>query len=41
MLEFLEAAGVALLLSKSKLLHAKVDYLGHVIKLGALEIAPT
>ena len=39
-LELLEAAGVTLRLSKSKLFHTEVDYLGHVIKPGALEIAP-
>ena len=39
-LELLEAAGVTLFLSKSELFHTEVDYLGHVIKQGTLEIAP-
>ena len=38
-LELLQAAGVTLRLFKSKFFHAEVDYLGHVIKSGALEIA--
>ena len=39
-LKLLEAAGVTLRLAKSKFFHTEVDYLGHVIKPGALEIAP-
>ena len=39
-LELLETAGVILRLSKSKFFHTEVNYLGHVIRPGALEIAP-
>ena len=38
-LEYLEAAGVTLLLSKSRLFHIDVDYPGDVIKPTALDIA--
>ena len=38
-LELLEAPGVTLCLSKSKFFYTEVDYLSHVIKPGALEIA--
>ena len=39
-LALLKSAGVMLRLSKSKFLHRTVDYLGHVIKPGAIQIAP-
>ena len=39
-LELFEAASLTLRLSKSKLFHTEMDYLGHVINTGALEIAP-
>ena len=39
-LELFEAEDVILSLPKSKFFHTEVDYLGHVIKLGALEITP-
>ena len=39
-LELFEAAGVTLRLSKSKLFHSEVDYLGHVIKPDDLDVAP-
>ena len=39
-LELLEAASVTLRLSNSKFFHTEVDYLGHEIKAGALEIKP-
>ena len=39
-LALLMGAGVTLRLSKSKFFHTEVDNLGHIIKPGALEIAP-
>ena len=39
-LALLEGAAVTLRLSKSKLFHTEVHYLGHVINPGVLEIAP-
>ena len=39
-LELFEAAGVTLRLSRSKLFYTEVDYLGHLINPGVLEIAP-
>ena len=38
--ELFEAAGVTLCLSKPKLIHDEVNYLGHMIKSGAFGIAP-